>query len=54
MSSTGGSDGDADIENRLMAAGGEVGRRGWGKCRESPGNIHITIWKADSQWGFAI
>ena len=34
MSSTGSSDGDADIENRLMATGDEGERRGWDRWRE--------------------
>ena len=54
MSSTGSSNGDADIENRLTATGGEGGRRGWDRWRESPGNIHMITWKADSQWGCAL
>ena len=29
------------------------GRRGWDKLRQLHGNIHITLCKTDSQWGFA-
>ena len=42
-----GSNGDAEIENRLEEMG--WGRSGWDKWREQHGNIYTTIWKTDSR-----
>ena len=39
-----GSNGDADVENRLTdMAGWGVGRRGWDEWREYHGNIHYHM-----------
>ena len=53
MSSTGGSDRGADIENRLRATGGEGGRRGWDKWRGSWKHTHYHM-ESRYQWGFAV
>ena len=48
-----GSNGDTDIENRLMDTemGGRKERVGW---MESNMELYINICKTDSQWEFAI
>ena len=47
-----GSNGDADLENKLVDTEGE--RRGWDKLKDYHGNIYITICKIDSKWEFAV
>ena len=41
-----GSNGDADVENRLMNTEG----KDEDEWRQKQGNIYITICKTDSQW----
>ena len=48
------SNGDRDIENRFMDMGEGGRKRGWKKWREEHGGIYTTIYKIDSQWGFAV
>ena len=49
-----GSNGDADIENRLVDMVWGRGRRGWNEWIEYYGNIYTTIHKTDSRWEFVV
>ena len=49
-----GSNGDVDIENRLVDMVWGRGRRGWNEWIEYYANIYSTIRKTDSRWEFAV